>query len=304
LKVKRTFRIAETGQVDRNFLKVVAKTFRAIEVIAQHPEGIQLSELCRKCAGQPKATVFRILHTLKELGYVQQDAKSSAYRLTREVAWLDRRESRETLKRAVRPHLERLRGQFEQTVALAILDRDQLLYIEIRDGLRSIRMNATVNTYAPLHCTSLGKAILSRLSAEDRLRIFKHRPPAKLTPNTITSIAHLERHLAEVRSQGYAVDDEETEEGARCVGAAICGDHGSPVAAISVSGPLSFLPLERIPEIAREVMRACRSISELMGVQATAADASAARRAGEGTTNATRPVQRRVTQNSTRTDRS
>jgi DNA-binding IclR family transcriptional regulator len=304
LKVKRAFRIPETEPEDRNFLKVVAKTFRAIEVIAQHPAGIQLSELCRQCAGQPKATIFRILHTLKELGYVQQDAKSSAYRLTREVAWLGRSESRETLKRAVRPHLERLRGQFEQTVALAVLDRDQLLYIEILDGLRSIRLNATVNTYAPLHCTSLGKAILSRLSTEDRARIINRRPLAKLTPNTITSIAHLERHLAEVRSQGYAVDDEETEEGARCVGAAICGDHGTPVAAISVSGPLSSLPLERIPEIAREVMRACRSISELMGVQDTAAEASGGRRAAEKTTSTTRPAQRRVAQNNTRIDRS
>jgi DNA-binding IclR family transcriptional regulator len=266
LKVKPPFRIPERSE-DRNFLKVVAKTFRAIEVIAQHPEGIQLSDLCRKCDGQPKATVFRILHTLKELGYVQQDAKSVAYRLTHEVAWLGRSESRETLKRAVRPYLERLRAQFEQTVALAVLDRDQILYIEILDGLRSIRMNATVNTCAPLHCTSLGKAILSRLSPEELKRILIRRPLAKLTPKSITSIAQLERHLAQVRSQGYAIDDEETEEGARCVGASICGDLGTPVAAISVSGPLSFLPMERIPEIVREVKKACRSISELIGIQ-------------------------------------
>jgi DNA-binding IclR family transcriptional regulator len=265
LKVKRAFRILERGD-DRNFLKVVAKTFRAIEVIAQHPEGIQLGDLCRACDGQPKATIFRILHTLKELGYVQQDAKS-AYRLTGEVAWLGRSESRETLKRAVRPYLERLRAQFEQTVALAVLDRDQILYIDILEGLRSIRMNATVNTYAPLHCTSLGKAILSRLSPEELRLIFNRRPVAKLTPKSITSIVQLERHLAEARAQGYAVDDEETEEGARCVGAAICGDDGTPAAAISVSGPLSFLPFERIPEIAREVKKACRAVSELLGAQ-------------------------------------
>ena len=257
----------KTGQEDRNFLKVVAKTFRVIDVIAQHPEGIQLGELARQCDRQPKATVFRILHTLKELGYVQQEEKSAAYQLTHQITWLGRSESRETLKRAVRPYLERLRAQFEQTVALAVLDRDQLLYIEILDGLRSIRMNATVNTYAPLHCTSLGKAILSRLFPEELARILSLRPLAKLTPNTITSIAHLERHLAEVRSQGYAVDNEETEEGARCVGAAICGYQGRPLAAISVSGPLSFLPAERIPEVAREVKKAARSIPEWIGAE-------------------------------------
>jgi DNA-binding IclR family transcriptional regulator len=255
----------KTGAEDRNFLKVVAKTFRVMEVVAQHPEGIQLRDLSRKCAGQPKATIFRILHTLKALGYAEQDPHSSAYRLTNQVKSLGLGEARETLKRVVRPYLERLRVQFEQTMALAVLDGDQLLYIEILDGLRSVRMNATVNSYAPLHSTSLGKAILSRLSPEERNRLLSRRPLAKLTPNTITSGTQLERHLSEVRAQGFAMDDEETEEGARCVGAAIFGRSGKPVAAISVSGPLSFLPPERVPELAREIRKACRAISESIG---------------------------------------
>ena len=162
-------------------------------------------------------------------------------------------------------------------MALAVLDGDQLLYIEILDGLRSIRMNATVNTYAPLHCTSLGKAILSRLPAEERARILGRRPLAKLRPNTITSVAHLERHLGDVRSQGYAIDDDETEESARCVGAAICDHQGKPVAAVSISGPLSFLPPERIPELAREIKKACRSISELIGAQDQGSEVSVSR---------------------------
>jgi DNA-binding IclR family transcriptional regulator len=264
-----------TGPTDRNILKVVVKTFRVIEVVAQHSDGIQLGELARKCEKAPKATVFRILHTLKALGYVQQDEVSGAYRLTHELAWLGRSETRDTLKRAARPHLERLRAQFEQTVGLAVLDHDQLLYIEILEGLRSVRMNATVNTYAPLHCTSLGKAILSKLDAEELARVLGRKPLPKLTSKTITSIAQLEKHLAEVRSQGHAVDDEETEQGARCVGAVICGRQGKPVGAISVSGPLSSIPLDRVPVISREVKKACKAISELLGAQDGAADLSA-----------------------------
>jgi DNA-binding IclR family transcriptional regulator len=263
------------GSTDRNILKVVAKTFRVIEVITHHPEGIQLGELATKCEKQPKATIFRILHTLKALGYVQQDERSGAYSLTHELAWLGRTETRDTLKRASRPYLERLRAQFEQTVGLAVLDHDQLLYIEILEGLRSVRMNATVNTYAPLHSTSLGKAILSRLGAQDRTRILGRKPLAKLTPNTITSVAHLERHLAEVRTQGHALDDEETEEGARCVGAVICDRQGMPVGAISVSGPLSSVPFDRVPDIAREVKKACRAISELLGTEDNLAETTA-----------------------------
>lgn len=265
-------------QTDRNILKVVAKTFRVIEVIAQHPGGIQLGELATRCGKQPKATIFRILHTLKVLGYVQQDENTGAYRLTREVAWLGRSETRDTLRRAARPHLERLRAQFEQTVGLAVLDHDQLLYIEILEGLRSIRMNATVNTYAPLHSTSLGKSILSRLDGDNLARILGRKPLARLTPRTITSMASLERHLAEVRAQGYAIDDEEMEEGARCVGAVICDPQGKPVGAISVSGPLSFMPPERVPEIAREVKKACRSIAELLGGREAIAETPAAKK--------------------------
>jgi IclR family acetate operon transcriptional repressor len=268
----------ETGREDRNFLKVVAKTFRAMEIIAQHPEGIPLGDLARRSGGQPKATVFRILHTLTKLGYAEQDERTGAYRLTRRVQALGRGESRETLKQVVRPYMERLRVQFEQTVALGVLDGDQLQYIEILDGLRSIRMNATVNSYAPPHCTSLGKAILSRLPPEERARILSRRPLAKLTPKTITSLAHLERHLADVRKRGYAVDDEETEEGARCIGAAICGREGKPVGAISISGALSFLPPERVPDLAREIKKACRAISESIGAQEPSAERSGKRR--------------------------
>lgn len=254
------------GRPDPNILKVVTKTFRVIEMVAQHSDGIQLGELSRQCKA-PKATVFRILHTLKALGYAEQDEASGAYRLTHELTWLGHGEARDSLKRAARPHLERLRAQFEQTVGLAVLDRHQLLYIEILEGLRSVRMNATVNTYAPLHSTSLGKAILSKLDADEVSRVLGREPLAKFTSKTITSIANLEKHLADVRVQGHALDDEETEQGARCVGAVITGRQGKPIGAISVSGSLSAISLERVPAIAREVKKACKAISDLLGIQ-------------------------------------
>jgi len=249
-----------------NFLKVVGKTFHVIEALAKSQSGVRLSLLARDLK-QPKATVFRVLYTLKELGYVKQDPRNETYQLVQEVEWLRRSELRETLKRTARPFLEKLLAQFEQTVCLAMLDRDQLLYIEILEGLRSIRMAATVNTYAPLHSTSLGKAILSCLGPAEVEQALKRRPPARLTPNTITSSRVLMKHLAQVREQGYAIDNEETEEGARCVGGALCNSGGKPFAAISVSGPISHIAGERVSEIAREVKKACRRISELIAFE-------------------------------------
>ena len=248
------------------FLKVVAKTFRVIEMMAQNASGMKLSQLAREL-NQPKATVFRILYTLKELGYVKQDASTETYQVTREVGWLTQNELQETLRRTARPFLERLLAHFEQTVCLAMLDQDQLLYIKIMEGLRSIRMAATVNTYAPLHSTALGKAILSCLDLAEVEDVLKQRPPIPLTPNTITSVRVLIKHLAQVREQGYAVDNEESEEGARCVGAAICNSESKPLAAISVSGPTSHMPGDRISEIASEVREACQRISKLVAFQ-------------------------------------
>lgn len=251
-------------RINPSYLKVVAKTFRVIETLSQLEKGIALSELARR-VNQPKATVFRIVFTLKQLGYVEQDPRSEAYSLSHQLGWQTRNGVHGKLKAAARPYLQRILARFEQTVCLGTLDQDQVLYIEILEGLRSIRMAATVNSYAPIHSTSLGKSILAFLPLSEAEAILRRRPLSKLTAVTITSIPFLMRHLAQVRKAGYAVDEEETERGARCVGAPIYDARGMPFAGISVSGPTSHIGRELVPEIARFLMKACNEISRQMG---------------------------------------
>jgi DNA-binding IclR family transcriptional regulator len=181
------------------------------------------------------------------------------------VAWWARDELKETLRGAARPFMGRLLGRFEQTVNLGILDLDQILYAEIAEGLRSIRMAATVNTYAPFHSTALGKCILAFLDGDELERIVRKRPLSKLTSKTITSVPALMRHLRRVRERGYAVDNEETERGARCVAAPIFNSGGRPVAAISVSGPITYVKGGVLFQIARALMKSCHKISEQLG---------------------------------------
>jgi IclR family acetate operon transcriptional repressor len=199
------------------------------------------------------------------LGYVEQDPRSETYRLSSQLGWHTRNDVRETLKATARPYLQRILGRFEQTVCLGILEHDQVLYIEILEGLRSIRNAATVNAFAPVHSTSLGKSILAFLNPSEAEAILKRKPLKKLTAKTITSTALLMRHLAHVRKVGYAVDNEETERGARCVGAPIYDAHGVPFAALSVSGPISHIAGERVAEIARFLIKACGEISRQTG---------------------------------------
>src|SRR5689334_17777831 len=95
--------------------------------------------------------------------------------------------------------------------------------------------------------------------------ILSRKPLAKLTGKTITSIGMLKRHLTLARKRGYAVDNEETERGARCVGAPIYNSQGRPFAAISVSGPISYIQGELVPEIASALKHAGGKISRQMG---------------------------------------
>jgi DNA-binding IclR family transcriptional regulator len=251
-------------QVNSSYLKVVAKTFRVIEALSHAKSGVPLSELARHLE-QPKATVFRILFTLKQLGYVEQDPLTETYKLSPQRNWQTQNEVRETLKAIARPHMERILARFEQTVCLGMLDQDQILYIEILEGLRSIRMAATVNAYAPVHSTSLGKSILAFLEGPEAEGVLSRKPVTKLTGKTITSMGVLKRHLALVRKKGYAVDNEETERGARCVGAPIYNTQGRPFAAMSVSGPISYIQGALVPEIAGTLKDACGKTSRQMG---------------------------------------
>lgn len=258
-------RVGSIEQIrNRGFLKVVAKTLRLMETMDTTGNELRLTDLS-KSLKMPKATVFRILFTLETLGYARQDQRTGKYRLTEKAGWLRRDRSWDSLRGVARPFMERLLSRFEQTVNLGVLDRGQILYIEILEGLRSIRMMATVNTYAPLHCTALGKSILAYLAAEDVLDVLKKRQLRRFTANTIVSLPCLVQHLKKIHLRGYAVDNEEKERGARCVAAPILNPRGKAVAGLSISGPISHICRSNIKGIAEAVIECCVQISERTG---------------------------------------
>jgi DNA-binding IclR family transcriptional regulator len=232
--------------------------------MARSEGGVRVSEVARTLQ-LPKATVFRILFTLQEIGYARKDTVNRTYVSVHGTTWLNHDEGRETLRRIARPDMEKLLTRFEQTVNLAVLDREQVLYTEILEGLRSIRLAANVNTYAPVHATGVGKSMLAFLHPIEAEEILKKRSRQKLTPKTVTSVkAHL-RAFKRIREQGFAIDNEETEKGARCVAAPIFNSQGRPVGAISVSGPVSHMGGKTVAQIAPALMEATRRVSAQLG---------------------------------------
>jgi IclR family transcriptional regulator, KDG regulon repressor len=255
----------EGRRPNHRFLRNLERGLRVLEVMAGTEDSLHVSALARSLQ-IPKTTVFRILFTLQELGHVRQDPRTHAYQLTRGIGWLTRTEEIETLRRVARPHMARLLTRFEQTVNLAVLDRQQVLYVEILEGLRSIRMSATVNTYAPVHSTAVGKSILAYMHPIEAKEVLKRNKLVKLTAKTITSVDALLESFMPIRNRGYAVDNEETERGARCIASPILNSRGRPVAAISISGPVSHLTSTNIKQIARRLIGVGEKISNQLGL--------------------------------------
>ncbi len=263
-----TERTESPGQRTAPFLRVVEKAFRVLETVARAETGVRVSDLSRTL-GQPKATTYRILFTLQELGYVRQDSRTRAYVSTAHAASLTHDRANETLRQLAAPHLKRMLARFEQTVNLAVFDRDRVFYFDILPGLRSIRMEATPMTYAPMHSTAVGKAILAFLQPQEVQQILKARKLEKHTRNTITAVPVLLKYIRRAREKGYAVDSQETEIGARCVAAPVFNAHGRPIAAISVSGPVAYMTAQVIEQIGRALREITHQISSQLGFAAS-----------------------------------
>ncbi|MGW1672217.1 IclR family transcriptional regulator domain-containing protein [Streptomyces sp. NPDC002324] len=198
---------------------------------AEHP-ALTLSEVARACE-LTRAAARRFLLTLVDLGYVHTDGR--LFRLTPRVlelgyAYL----SSVTLPDLAVPHLERLVAQVGESSSLCVLDRDDIVYVA-RVGVRRIMTaTITVGTRLPAHVTSVGRVLLAHLPDEETDARLARADLGPLTRRTLTSADRLRTELRRVRRQGYAVVDQELEEGLRSVAAPVRDRHGEVVAGVNI----------------------------------------------------------------------
>jgi DNA-binding IclR family transcriptional regulator len=152
---------------------------------------------------------------------------------------------------------------------MAILEQNEIVYInkiESEMNAGGLKMSSRVGSRTPANSCAVGKVLLSYLSPDEIDRIIQATGLSQRTAYTITDPTRLKEHLAAVRKQEYAIDDEENELGIRCVAAPLFGDKGNAVSAISLSGPAFRVTKKLIQETLRkEVMRAASEISQLLG---------------------------------------
>ncbi|MGC1374330.1 MAG: IclR family transcriptional regulator [Candidatus Sulfotelmatobacter sp.] len=243
----------------------VERALTMLETVAQSSEGLSNAEISRKL-NIPKSSASYILRTLETRGYFARDAESGKYRVGLKVLNLSRSALGGIDVRGVAlPIMRRLMHQTSLTCHLAVLDGHEAVYIEKVEPETFIRMDTWVGRRMRVHATSVGKSILAHIPQEELEEILRKSGMEKRTPKTITTAPRLMKELEKVCGQGYAVDDEENNLGARCVAAPIFDEQGLIAASIGLSGTTQQVSPQTMPHIVEALKDAARHISTGMG---------------------------------------
>jgi IclR family transcriptional regulator, KDG regulon repressor len=216
--------------------------------------------------GLNKSTVHRLLAVLEHHRFVERDLMSGKYRLGLKLAELGNIAlSRFDLQASARPFVERLVEVTGETAHLGILQQNEVVSLVNVETQRSVRTPSTVGRRSPVHCTSQGKLLLAfqpQPLVDQMLRSYYF---ASYTKRTIRQSGAYRAELVKVRQAGFATDDEEFEEGLRCIGAPVRDHTGKVVAAISIAGPTFRITPERTPVLIQNVMSVAGALSEALG---------------------------------------
>lgn len=236
-----------------------------IELLSLEQESIGVTDIGQR-TGLHKSTVHRLLNALADRGYVEKNPKNGTYKLGLKFIeisslFLNKLE----LKTEARPYLRRLAEQVGQPVHLAILMGRDAVYIDKVEAVNSIRMYSQIGRRVPVYCTAIGKVLLSGLEQDELAALLDELEFRSYTVNTIKTKDELLAHVNRARELGWAVDDEEHEDGIRCVSAPVYDYTGKIIAAVSVSGDRKVINENRDDEISTYVMDAAADISKRMG---------------------------------------
>lgn len=244
---------------------VVGKVIQILEQLDQAPGGLLLREIVNSTSIN-KSTAYRFLSHLETEGYVFRDS-DGYYMVGPKLAKLGNGATYQaTLCRTSAEILERLRTDTGETVNLAVLDGSEILYLSVFESLHTFRMVSEVGKRRPLYCTALGKAILAHLPPEQQRKIICATRFERFTPHTIGTSEELTKDLHKIHRRGYALDDEETVAGARCVAVAILNRDRKVIGGISVSGPVVRVTKRRISEFSALSLAAAEEIASRLSM--------------------------------------
>jgi IclR family transcriptional regulator, KDG regulon repressor len=251
-------------------LSSVAAAIALLKAFSEDEIDIGVSTLAKRL-GMAKSTVHRLATTLVSEGMLEQNPENGKYRLGIALFGLGALVRRRMdVSTEAKPYLFDLREATGETVHLAILDRTDIMYVYNLESTQAIRMRSDIGVRKPAYCTAEGLAMLAFQpgSLVDDIVARGLRPR---TPRTNTNPQKLREVLAAVRERGYAIEDEESEAGMRCVAAPVRNATRDVVAAVGIAGPVQRLPDDLLASFAPHVVRTAEAISVRLGYRSSAA---------------------------------
>jgi len=226
-----------------------------LEHVADAGGAMRLGEL-EALTGLPLPTVHRLVRALVDNGYLLQEPTRS-YALGPRLIRLGEIAGRRLGSRAESALIE-LAGEIGESANLALLDHDRVVYVAQAPSRQFMRMFTEVGRRVYGHCTGVGKAVLAQLPDDEVLSLLRRTGMPARTARTHTDPTAFLGEIAEIREQGWAMDDGEEEAGVRCVAVPV---RGTPIAAaMSVSAPSGRLTTARAVEIAPILQRAAQRV--------------------------------------------
>jgi len=246
-------------------VQVLDRAIAILDVLSRSGSEMALTEVT-EAVGLHKSTIFRLLMVLERERLVNRNPLTGRYRLGMKLFELGSKAvSNLSIRECARTQLEHLAFETGETVHLCVLDHGEMLYVDKVEPERSVRLASSVGRRICMHCSAVGKVMLAFLPDEAVADIVQQHGMTRVTKNTITTLESLNAELAQIHERGYAIDNEENEEGVRCVAAPIRNYTGTVVAAVSISGPTFRLKAEDIPALAAVLVKVADEISAELG---------------------------------------
>jgi len=242
-------------------LPAVDRAMSLFELLSNSHQGLTLSELSRKLS-IPKSTTHYLIRTLVTRGYVQCGTDGRHYLLGLRLADMASASPAElNLRTQVTPYLRQIATRFNLTATATVQRGAEAVIIAKVESFQDAGGGAWIGRHIDLHCTAQGKALISTLSDKELDKLFGGKELARFTSRTISSLTALKAHLALVRANGFAVNDEEQVAGVRAIAIPVTDPIGAVIASVSVRGSTSQIPTPRVSLLAHEMIYLARDFA-------------------------------------------
>ncbi|MDF1555687.1 MAG: IclR family transcriptional regulator [Deferrisomatales bacterium] len=251
-------------------IQSVTNAFDLLEEYRGEETELGVTELSKRL-GLHKNNVFRLLATLESRGYMEQNKVTGNYRLGLRVLELGQVFIKHMgLVKMARPILEEISEKCNETAYLGVIRDDRVVYVDVVEATRPVRVVSRVGVGLPVYCSGVGKAQIAFESVDEVDRVLAETPLKRYTEHTLKDRDALMTQLEQVRMQGYALDDEEFDEGIRCVGVPVRDYTRRVIAGISVSGPAYRFTDKRLEEeLIPLAVEAGKRLSSRLGFEVT-----------------------------------